>query len=105
MGRKGYVLFVVPPSFRISEIDDSLDCHTSGKRAFVTGNGVRTCTFGRDRLSPYKYRLARGIRFLRVRALAAAGASSLKTSGKDMSRVFAIRIDYWNHNIARGRSK
>lgn len=48
----------------------------------MTSNGVRTCTFGHNNLGPYKYRLARGIHFLRAGALAAAGASSLEAFGK-----------------------
>jgi hypothetical protein len=42
----------------------------------------------RNKLGPYRYRLARGIQFLLVEALAAAGASSLLTFGKGrVSRV------------------
>jgi len=41
------------------------------KRALTTGNEAGTCTL------QARYRLARGIHFLAVGALAAAGASSL----------------------------
>src|SRR5947209_5947555 len=47
-----------------------------------TGNVVRTCTFGRNKLSPYRCRLARGTFSLLVETLAADGASSLLTTGK-----------------------
>ena len=66
------LLFVVPPNFRVS----------LEKRASVTVNGVKAYTL------LALCRLARGIDFLRVGALAAAGASSLYTHGKGhVSRV------------------
>ena len=84
-------LFVVPPSFRILPFVDYLlpaCCQVvradlsrpgwgdtrPGERALTTANVVETCTL----LS--RYRLARGIIFLPVGALSAAGASSLYTS-------------------------
>ena len=48
----------------------------------MTANAVKTCTFVRNRLHPYRYMLARGIHFLLVGALSASGASSLETFGK-----------------------
>src|SRR5260370_17171026 len=55
------------------------------KRALATCNVVETCTLLAE------YRLARGILFLLVGALTAAGASSLCTPGKGhVSRVCRI---------------
>ena len=48
----------------------------------MTSNEIKTCTFGRNKLGPYRYRLTRGIHFLLDGALAAADASSLETFGK-----------------------
>ena|SRR5439155_10420025 len=88
MGRKGYVTLRGSTQLPHTRFADSIDRHISGKRALLTGNGVRTCTFGRNKLYPCKYRLARGIHFLLVGALAAADASSLETFGKGhVSRV------------------
>src|SRR6266851_683797 len=56
-----------------------------GECALATANVVEACTL----LS--RYRLARGIVFLLVGALSAAGASSLHTSGKrHVSRVYHV---------------
>ncbi len=56
------------------------------KRTLAICNVVETCTL------LTQYRLARGILFLRVGALTAAGASSLCTPGKGhVSRVPYIR--------------
>jgi hypothetical protein len=44
-------------------------------------------------LGPYRYRLARGIQFLLVEALAASGASSLLTFRK--GRVSRVCHLYW----------
>jgi hypothetical protein len=74
------ILFVVPPNFRVSY---------EKRRALATGNVVETCTLLAE------YRLARGTLFLLVGALAAAGASSLCTSGKGhVSRMPGILRDY-----------
>src|SRR5207302_1962657 len=43
----------------------------AGNALWLTGNGVRTCTFGPDQAGLYRYRLARGIHSLAVGALAA----------------------------------
>jgi hypothetical protein len=67
MGRKG------SDSFRGST---QLPRFYKRKRALTTGNVVETCTL------LTQYRLARGILLLPVGALAAVGASSLRTSGK-----------------------
>ena len=59
------------------------------KRALATCNVVETCTLLAE------YRLARGILFLLVGALTAAGASSLCTSGKGhVSRVCRIFVKF-----------
>ena len=60
------------------------------KRALATGNVVETCTLLAE------YRLARGILFLLVGALTAAGASSLCTPGKGhvsrMCRMYSLGL-------------
>jgi len=59
------------------------------KRALATCNVVETCTLLAE------YRLARGILFLLVGALTAAGASSLCTPGKGhVSRVCRIFVKF-----------
>ena len=58
----------------------------------MTGNEVEACTFGRDKLGPYRYRLTRGIHFLLDGALAAAGASSLETFGKGRISCVCLHI-------------
>ena len=79
MGRKGYHTLRGSTQIpRLSRFEE--------KRALVTCNGVKAYTL------LALCRLARGIRFLLVGALAAAGASSLGISGKGhvshMRRMF-----------------
>src|SRR5690348_1955172 len=81
-----YELFVVPPSFRCfcshrGHNDIACLCVVSRSwmreaRALAACNVAGPCTL------LTRYRLTRGIIFLRVGALSAAGASSLLTPGK-----------------------
>ena len=80
MGRKAL-------NFRGSTQFPHLSLHESMRSR--TGNVVRTCTFGRNTLSPYRCRLARGTLSLLVGTLAADGVSSLSPLGRCMSRVIA----------------
>jgi hypothetical protein len=60
-----------------------------------TDNVVKTCTFGRDKLRPYRCRLARGTISFLVGTLAADGVSSLFTHGKmHVSRVCQVYFGF-----------
>ena len=80
---KAWLLFVVPPTFRVARLTMAYAGYTciasKGKfnALYLTVNGVKSYTL------LALCRLARGIAFLQVGALSAADASSLSTPGKE----------------------